>query len=132
MSRVLLIDDDKVILEFIGDLLTKSAPQYYQSPYDLKITKVESAAEAISLFDQGLNFELVITDVLMAHMSGWELIKKLREKYSQGELPIVVISAVDGVELAYQCSRAGASAWFTKPIKINEFCKTVFNLLLER
>lgn len=132
MSRILICEDDAVAAQFIEDLLVKTAPELYSSPYELKITKVNNAIEALNLFETGFSFELVITDVLMAKMNGYEFIKKLREKHSQGELPIVVVSAIDGVELAYQASRAGASAWFTKPLKLKEFSKTVFNLLLER
>ena len=131
MARILVIDDDRVILEFIKDILYKYAKTGYTSDWELKITTVTSAINALELINES-NFELIITDILMARMDGWEFIKELRKKFPQFDIPIVVISAVEGVDLQYECMRYGASAWFQKPLHPESFTTGIFNLIQER
>ena len=131
MARILVIDDDKSTLEFIKDMLYKYAKVSYTSDWELKISTVTSAISALDLIKES-NFELIITDILMARMDGWEFIRELRKKFPQFDTPIVVMSAIQGIDLKYECMRHGASAWFQKPLDIKAFTTGVFNLIQER
>ena len=132
MARIAVIDDDPLICAMLKDLLEKTDKSTYNSEWKITVTTIPNAIEALKIFEAGFNFELIVTDVLMARIDGWTLIKELRKKYTQAMLPIIVISAIDGMELEYQSIRAGASAWFTKPIDLKRFCDVAFNLIAGR
>ena len=131
MARVLIVEDDKVILQMLTDVINQYAKHHYHSPWDLRISKATSAEEGLELLKQHA-FELVITDIMLARMDGWQFIKEIRKDKNQSDLPIVVVSAIDGTELEYYSKRHGASLWFTKPIKPKEFAKQIFSLIAER
>ena len=131
MSRVLLIEDSSTDLAFLNDVLNKYSKYYYHSPWDLRITSTKKAEEGLELLKQH-SFELIITDIMLARMDGWQFIKEIRKDKNQADLPIVVVSAIDGTELEYYSKRHGASLWFTKPIRPKEFAKQIFSLIAER
>jgi CheY-like chemotaxis protein len=131
MARILIVEDDSISAALINDVITKYAKEKYDSDWDLRVTVVYSGIEALEILNVHM-FELIITDILMAKMDGWELIREIRKKYTNSELPIVVVSAIDGVELEYKSKRAGASMWFTKPIHPKEFSESIFSLIAER
>jgi CheY-like chemotaxis protein len=131
MARILVVDDDAIVLDLVKDILEKYQEQEYHSEFELKVTGVRSAIEALELLKDN-QYELIITDILMAKMDGWEFIREIRKKYPQFNVPIVVISAVQGVDLEYESMRHGASGWFYKPIRPKEFAREVFRLIQER
>lgn len=131
MARILLLDDELTILAMLEDTLTMYAKQFYSSNWGLKITKATSAEEALEIM-KSHSFELAIVDIMLARMDGWQFIKEVRKNKNHADLPIVVVSAIDGTELEYYAKRHGASLWFTKPIKPKEFAKQVFTLIAER
>jgi CheY-like chemotaxis protein len=131
MARVLVVDDDTAVLAFVKEILHKYAKTEYKSEWALRVTAVTSALQALSIVKEH-NFELIITDILMARMDGWEFIREIRKKFPQFETPIVVISAIEGIDLEYESVRHGASAWFQKPLRPKEFCTEVFKLIQER
>lgn len=131
MARVLIVDDDHAATRMINDIIKKYAETLYKSDWELTITSVGNAISALEIIQEH-NYELIITDILMARMDGWEFIREIRKKFPQFSVPIVVISAIEGVELEYEAMRHGASAWFRKPISSKNFAKEVFKLIQER
>lgn len=131
MARILLVDDDAVFRAVLEDILSERAPKLYNSRWSLRITSVGDPITALSLVNEH-NFELIITDILMAKMSGWEFIRELRKKFPQFSTPIVVISAIEAVELEYAAMKHGASAWFAKPLQHEKFAFEIFKLVQER
>jgi len=131
MARILVVDDDSSISKFIQDVLHTYAKTHYKSSWDLRITSVSSAIQALELVNEH-NFELIITDILMARMDGWEFIREIRKKFPQFGTPIVVVSAIEGADLEYESMRHGASAWFQKPLRTKAFITEVFKLIEER
>jgi len=131
MARVLVVDDDEFVLKLIEEVLREYAKNEYSSEWDLRVTTVSNAMHALEVIQEH-NFELIITDILMARMDGWEFIREIRSKFPQFDTPIVVISAIAGVELKYESMRHGASAWFHKPLHPKEFAQAVFKLIQER
>jgi CheY-like chemotaxis protein len=131
MARLLIVDDNRVDMQMLKDAIIYNKDKFYDSNYGLTIHEARDGIEALEIMEMH-HYELIITDIIMAKLSGWEFIRKVREKHSQAELPIIVVSAIDGVELEYNAIKNGASAWFTKPIKEKEFSKQVFDLIQER
>ncbi len=80
-ESILLVDDDKTILELLSDLL---------SSYNYKVVSADSGKEALKEFYNHPNFELIIVDKTIPDIDGLDLIKKIRE--SNSKVPIILTS----------------------------------------
>ena len=110
MKRILLIDDDELILTLYTDVLTKAG---------FEVVAEKSSILALNRIMNREPFSLVITDIVMAQMDGWELLKNIREglKINDTDLPVIVMSSYDSNEVEFQAMKRKANAWFVKPIK---------------
>ncbi|WP_234405473.1 hybrid sensor histidine kinase/response regulator [Paenibacillus sp. IHBB 10380] len=104
--KVLAVDNDPVNLRILRNIL--SADHY-------EITAVTSGKEALAYLDIG-EWDLIITDVMMPHMSGYELSRTIREKFSILELPILLLTARSQSEDLYTGFLSGANDYVTKPV----------------
>lgn len=105
-TRILVVDDDAVNLQVIETILANEN-------YDIET--VLSGKEALSLLELK-EFDLVISDVMMPQMSGYELTKRIRERLTLTELPILLLTArgqpID-IESGFF---AGANDYVLKPV----------------
>ncbi|MBD3920980.1 response regulator [Paenibacillus sp. PR3] len=105
-SKILAVDDDNINLLILSDIL--GAAQY-------RITTVNSAKDAITMLDSE-SFDLIISDVMMPHMSGYELTRIVRERFSVSELPILLLTARNRSEDLFAGFQAGANDYVMKPV----------------
>jgi len=103
---VLAVDDDSLNLKIVENVLGKE--QY-------RIMKASSASEALFLLEQQ-PADLVIADVMMPYMSGYELTRTIRERFSMVELPILLLTARSSPEDIYTGFHSGANDYVTKPV----------------
>ncbi len=80
-GRVLLVDDDELVRGVVRAQLESAG-------YDVKVAS--SADEALGMLDQGSNFDLLVSDVIMPRVSGVELARRTRARL--GALPILLVS----------------------------------------
>lgn len=118
IRKVLLVDDDQEIHEFLTTVLN--------SPW-VAIRSVFSAKEALKQFET-LDFDLIITDIAMPEMNGYELIQAL-EKSKFKVPPIVVLSSMSDTSLIMKCLSSGVSDYILKPAEPQRIRKTVYGLL---
>ncbi|WP_237391973.1 ATP-binding protein [Paenibacillus dendrobii] len=104
--HILVVDDDPVNLNVLVGILSTE-------PYT--ITTAHSAREALKLLGTK-PWDLLIADVMMPQMSGYELTQKVREHYSISELPILLLTARSQAADIYAGFSAGASDYVTKPV----------------
>ncbi|MFF2014474.1 ATP-binding protein [Paenibacillus sp. NPDC058177] len=104
--NILVVDDDPVNLRVLGGMLSDA--HYYLVP-------ALSGKEALELLDRG-RWDMVIADVMMPHMSGYELTRIIRERYSVSELPVLLLTARAQPEDIYTGFLAGASDYVIKPV----------------
>jgi two-component system sensor histidine kinase ChiS len=109
-ARILAVDDDPVNLNVLTGMLSTE-------PYD--ITTVNSAREVLELLDTG-QWDLLIADVMMPQMSGYELTQKVREHYSLSELPVLLLTARSQPADIYTGFLSGANDYVTKPVDAME------------
>ena len=64
------------------------------------VDAVGSGAEALAKIEAGIHYNLIILDIMMPEMSGYEVCQSLREKYNLIELPILVISVKIGQRIS--------------------------------
>jgi len=118
--RIIVVDDDPVNLEVVNTILT-------MEQYD--ITSVLTGEEALSLLD-AQEWDLVISDVMMPRMSGYELTRIIRKRFTISELPILLLTARNRPEDIENGFLAGANDYVTKPVDAVEL-KSRVNALTE-
>ncbi|WP_406881488.1 ATP-binding protein [Paenibacillus amylolyticus] len=105
-ATILAVDDDPVNLDVLVSILSTE-------PYD--ITTAGSGQEAMELLGTR-QWDLLITDVMMPHMSGYELTQKVREQFSMSELPVLLLTARSQPPDIYTGFTSGANDYVTKPV----------------
>ncbi|WP_208917995.1 hybrid sensor histidine kinase/response regulator [Paenibacillus uliginis] len=108
--KILAVDDDTVNLKILGDIL--SSDQY-------DVVKVTNGKDAILKLDSA-QWDLIIADVMMPQMSGYELTRIIRERYTLSELPILLLTARSQPEDINSGFLSGANDYITKPINAFE------------
>lgn len=109
--KLLLVDDEAVTLEVLHDHLSLQN-------YQLVIT--QHPEKALELLEQQGPFDLMVTDIMMSGMSGFELCKKVRKTYPIHDLPIILLSNRSEAEDLAQCFTVGANDCLSKPISRHE------------
>ncbi|TDL65716.1 response regulator [Paenibacillus amylolyticus] len=105
-ATILAVDDDPVNLDVLVSILSTE-------PYD--ITTAGSGQEAMELLGTR-QWDLLITDVMMPNMSGYELTLKVREQFSMSELPVLLLTARSQPPDIYTGFASGANDYVTKPV----------------
>ncbi|GAA0400082.1 ATP-binding protein [Paenibacillus motobuensis] len=108
--HILAVDDDPLNLNVLIGILSIE-------PYC--ITKTHSAQEALELLGTR-QWDLVIADVMMPHMSGYELTQRIRANYSLSELPVLLLTARSQPADIYTGFLSGANDYMTKPVDAME------------
>ncbi len=110
-KRVLIIDDDpRNIFALAATLKAKS----YQ------IDSCESAADAISLLQTDAVFDVVLIDMMMPEMDGYEAIPLIRKIPSRADTPIFAVTAQAMTGDREKCIAAGASDYISKPVDVDK------------
>ncbi|MBD2043674.1 ATP-binding protein [Microcoleus sp. FACHB-672] len=120
--KILVVDDEPVNLQVLFNHL---------SLQNYAIIQAASGSEALAAFDEGFPPDLVLLDVMMPKMTGYEVCRELREKFPAHELPIVLLTAKNQVSDLLEGLDAGANDYLTKPISKYELLariKTHINL----
>ena len=111
--EVLIVDDDPANLQVLINNLSLAQDNY-------QISQALNGIEALDLLERGLNPDIVLLDVMMPKMTGYEVAAKLRECYSADELPILLLTAKSQVQDLVMGLSVGANDYLTKPISRDE------------
>jgi len=117
---VLVVDDQYSSLKVLIDMLEA---QEYQ------VIGVKNGEEALEQLASVPGIDLVILDLLMPGLNGFELFRKIRREYSQLELPILMVTASIHPDDKLTAFRAGANDFLTKPVDTAELRARVISLL---
>ncbi|NEO32482.1 MAG: response regulator [Symploca sp. SIO3C6] len=119
MRRVLLIDDNRFQLEFMATYLR-------QSGYSVIMITNPKEALAVAIEAQP---NLIITDVVMKGLSGFELCRCLKKNAVTARLPVIICSSKDQEIDRIWGLRQGAHAYLTKPFSQQQLIRTVNEVL---
>lgn len=108
---VLVVDDDPINRQVIVNYL--SVKRY-------QVTQASNGPEALSMLDNGLDPDLILLDVMMPRMTGYEVCRKVREERPAYALPIVMLTAKNQVADLVEGLSAGANDYLTKPVSKGE------------
>ena len=89
--------------------------------YNINAITAESGKEAIDMINnEELKVEMVLMDIMMPEMDGYETIQKIRREHKNSTLPIIAVTAKAMKGDRQKCIEAGASDYITKPLKIDQ------------
>jgi class 3 adenylate cyclase len=117
--RILVVDDTPQNVRLLGDLLTAKG-------YD--VTPAASGAEALEQIEKHKP-DLVLLDVVMPGLSGYDVCRRIRETPATATLPVVMVTALDPGTERIKGIEAGADDFVTKPINQPELLARVKSLL---
>jgi excisionase family DNA binding protein len=102
---VLIVDDDEGVRAFVRASLEAEG---------LEVREAGSASEGLSVLDD-VSPDLILLDVMMPHMDGWEMLRRVQEQHGVGEIPVVMFSGKVDERAADEAEERGASGFIGKP-----------------
>ena len=121
-KNILIVDDDVRNLFALTTVFER---------FNINAITAESGKEAIKILTENPKIEMVLMDIMMPEMDGYETTQKIRREHKNSTLPIIAVTAKAMKGDRQKCIEAGASDYITKPVKIDQllslmrlwFCK---------
>jgi CheY-like chemotaxis protein len=110
-KKVLIVDDDVRNLFALTTAFER---------YAINAITAESGKEAINILNESPDIDLVLMDIMMPEMDGYETIQKIRRENKNINLPIIAVTAKAMKGDRQKCIEAGASDYITKPVKVDQ------------
>ncbi len=121
MKKILIIDDKPSISRLIVQFLSKT----------FEVTTKEDGLQAISWLQEGNIPDLILTDLQMPNMDGFELIARVKESGFFRDIPIVVLSSKDSSTDRIKCLKMGAEDYLVKPFNPEELLIRIERILVK-
>jgi len=118
-DRILIIDDEPVNLQVLINFLGLAG---------YRVDVAHSGPEGLRRVEESVP-DAVLLDVMMPVMSGYEVCRVLREKYSRHELPVLMLTAKRSIDDMVTGFRCGASDYIPKPFNRDELLARTGNLI---
>jgi CheY-like chemotaxis protein/CHASE3 domain sensor protein len=106
-KKVLIVDDDVRNIFALTGLLEK---------YSMQVTYAENGKEGIQVLEQNPDTNIILMDVMMPEMDGYETTRQIRQNHKFKSLPIIALTAKAMQGDREKCIEAGASDYITKPV----------------
>jgi putative nucleotidyltransferase with HDIG domain len=120
-DRILVVDDEEPIREIVASMLGAAGYLCKQAG---------SGMEALAVLNTGAEFELMLSDLMMADLDGIGLLERTKEKYP--DMPVVMVTAVHDISVALAAIRNGAYDYLLKPFEREQLLNTVSRALENR
>jgi len=121
LPAILLVDDEEEILEFLERMLR----------HNYTIFKGENGQEALKIL-AGEAIQLVISDVMMPEMDGFELCKKIKSSFEFSHIPVVLLTARNTLQSKVEGLELGADAFIEKPFSKEHLQAQIASLIKNR
>jgi putative nucleotidyltransferase with HDIG domain len=120
-ERILVVDDEEAIREIVCAILSAAGYSWKQA---------SSGMEALALLNSGEQFELMLSDLMMADLDGIGLLERTKEKFP--DMPVVMVTAVHDISVALAAIRNGAYDYLLKPFEREQLLNAVGRALENR
>jgi diguanylate cyclase (GGDEF)-like protein len=110
--KILIVDDDITNLHVLIN--------YIESKDNFEVITAESGFESLELIQEQGPFDIILLDVMMPKMSGYEVCRRIRTKYSLFELPIIMLTAKNQPKDIVEGFESGANDYLVKPFDYHE------------
>ena len=104
-AHLLVVDDNEMNRDVLARRLSRLGHQ---------ISLAVDGEEALSKI-QAVSYDLVLLDIMMPKLSGYEVLERVKADPATRETPIIVISAIDELDSVVRCIEAGAEDYLFKP-----------------
>ncbi len=118
---ILIVEDNFDVRNYIRELLET----------DFKVIEASDGEEGVSKAKDEIP-DLIITDVMMPEMDGFQFSKKIRNNEKTSHIPLVMLTAKAGFDDKIEGLKSGIDAYITKPFKAKELTVQIDNLLKQR
>ncbi|MEO0468025.1 MAG: response regulator [Bacteroidota bacterium] len=109
--RILIVDDEPINQQVLKQHLDDTNYEIYYASH---------GGEALTAIDSKVSFDLVLLDIMMPQMSGYEVCQRIREQYLPSQLPVIMITAKNQVEDLVAGLAHGANDYISKPFSKDE------------
>lgn len=120
-AKILIVDDEPDLLLFLEEIFEE----------DYQVFAAESGKKALDIARTELP-DLIVSDVMMPEMSGFELCTFAKTDFLLGHIPIILLTALNSTDHEIEGLKTGADAYIAKPFPVNLLKATVQNLLTSR
>lgn len=104
--KVLIVDDIPENIQTLGEMIKN---------FDLDVKIAKGGQEAIDIIDS-YTPDIILLDLMMPHVNGWDVIDYVRKKYSKNEMVIIVVSLLNNKDNIDECYELGVNDYITKPV----------------
>ncbi len=104
--KVLIVDDIPENIQTLGEMI---------KDFDLDVKIAEGGQDAIDIIDS-YTPDIILLDLMMPHVNGWDVIDYVRKKYSKNEMVIIVVSLLNNEDNIDECYELGVNDYITKPV----------------
>jgi len=125
--RVLIVEDSPHIMEMYSYVLKRLAAAEFKGTTPLEVHFAADGHAAMAILTDS-NFQLVMTDLFMPVMDGFQLLEKMRATPALSQIPVVAISA-GGPDARDKAMKLGVNVFLEKPVRFAEVMETVKQLL---
>jgi DNA-binding response OmpR family regulator len=108
--RIIFIEDSPVDRKLLKSMLEED---------DFEVDTFEDPKAFLTSLNKK-NYLLAILDIQMPKMDGITLLKKIREKYSMVDMPVIMVTALSSLDKLFECLKYGANDFVTKPFNKHE------------
>ena len=119
-NKIVISEDAHKILVIDDEMINQQVFKNALSQGNYHVTQALTGREALNFINNGIKFDLVLLDIMLPMMSGYEVCEKIREKYQANELPIIMVSAKDQVCDRVSGLKVGANDYLNKPVARKE------------
>ena len=117
-STILVVEDNPDLLLLIHGMLARK----------YNVFDAEDGKAALALLEKE-NIDLVVSDIMMPEMDGYELCRSIKQNINYNHIPVVLLTAKAEDEAAVEAYESGADGFITKPFSINRLMARINNLL---
>jgi CheY-like chemotaxis protein/signal transduction histidine kinase/CHASE3 domain sensor protein len=108
-KKILLVDDDMRNVFALSKILQERG---------MEVIKSENGKKALEMLDTHADIDLVLMDIMMPEMDGYEAMKRIRSQEKLKDLPVIALTAKAMKDDKQKCIDAGANDYITKPIDV--------------
>lgn len=110
-TGVMIVDDEPINLQVMRNILSLEG---------FNITQAHDGRQCLAQLDGGTSPDIILLDVMMPGMTGFEVTREVRNRYSANDLPILLVTAKNQVSDLEKGLESGANDYLTKPFSRNE------------
>jgi signal transduction histidine kinase/DNA-binding response OmpR family regulator len=119
--KILVVDDEPDVLQFLEEIFEE----------DYQVFSANTPQKAIDIAKAEMP-DLIVSDVMMPEMNGFELCELIKSDFLLGHIPVVLLTALNATEHEIEGLKKGADAYISKPFSVNLLRATAQNLLFSR